>query len=108
MEFCKNVNAYAVAPWFGIGRGFYNTVNVCPNFFAAYQEYRAAVLIHEVSHLCGTKDHEYFSHPSGIKRTPSRYNPNKLKRWVDITHTSAEAFEFWGIKGFCLPEDCSL
>lgn len=95
----KRSMAYAAPALFGLGRKS-RTISLCPGYFEdSPREYRAAVVIHELSHHCGADDHEYFSHAYSIDSTPKQFIEKspfysfKMKK-VDITHTSAEAFEY--------------
>lgn len=57
-----------------------------------------AVIIHELSHACGTNDAAYFRHK---KNTPKDVF---FTAWSNIAST----YEYWGTFGFCVPGiDCS-
>ncbi len=75
------------------------TVNLCPKIYGdkKYPSYknRAAVIVHEASHTCGTLDCEYGRHP------------RKGDFGVFGSSANADNFEYWAKKGFCLPGfDC--
>lgn len=123
-------NAYAYVIGYIIPNPFKKNknLNFCPIYWQVqHQEYQTAVIIHEISHLCGTDDIEYFSgdgyttgvprHTQEIELKP-RTRPNgelidmfpKRKPEIylkNISAKNADSFEFWGIYGFCLPgHDC--
>jgi hypothetical protein len=55
---------------------------------------QAAIVIHEVSHSCGTLDFEYNRSPR------NQYGPFNIA-------SNADNFEYWAVHGFCLPDlDC--
>ncbi|WP_408096456.1 M35 family metallo-endopeptidase [Peredibacter sp. HCB2-198] len=94
-----------------------NLLNLCSNYWATPDDYKSAVIIHEISHLCGTRDYEYISDPGyviGVPKDTKEVN-KKFHLWkkspktktVNIAATNADSYEFWAIKGFCLPGfDC--
>ena len=93
------------------------SLNLCPAYWSTPEDYKSAVIIHEISHLCGTKDHEYISDPGyviGVPKDTKEVN-KKFRLWMkspktkvlNIAASNADSYEFWAIKGFCLPGfDC--
>lgn len=85
-----------------------------PYFSRKKRQYRSAVLLHEVSHKCGTRDWKYLNTLSG-EFINSPIESHKLKvagKWrtsnvKEITAKNADNFEYWAVQGFCLPDyDC--
>lgn len=54
-------------------------------------------LIHEATHKCGTNDADYFY----------QRNQKPHSEWYSEWHNIASTYDYWSIKGFCVPEiDC--
>ncbi|WPU63398.1 M35 family metallo-endopeptidase [Peredibacter starrii] len=94
-----------------------NNLNLCPVYWLGPQDYKSAVIIHEISHLCGTRDHEYISDPGYVVGVPKNMKEvnKKFRLWkkspktktVNIAAVNADSYEFWVLYGFCLPGfDC--
>jgi hypothetical protein len=76
---------------------------------------RAAVILHEVSHKCGTIDWAYFtvngepvSKPieKVSVKIPASTNNQKME-FDNLTAENADNYLYWALKGFCLPDyDC--
>jgi hypothetical protein len=114
-KICEEATAY-VNHTFKTFQNFFDTVSLCNNYFEANSDkHRPAIIIHEVSHLCGMTDHVYFSWSSYHNKVPSkkiktltRRHPKtrrKLKRkiYIDLSTTNADHFEYWSKNGFCIP-----
>lgn len=121
---CSTANAY-VYSFFGFGP---STVNLCSGFWNSNNKtYKAAMILHEISHICGTEDHEYISYDGYKERAPGdeksrtvtiKYNlgpPGKTTLFknsvhvekTNITASNGDTYEYWAIYGFCLPGlDC--
>lgn len=91
---CKGANAHTVR-WLG------NGVRLCDGYFnCVNQNYRAAVIVHELAHKAGANDHVYYSScNSGASAAPPT---NTKKAWSTI----AESYEYWARFGFCIPGKC--
>ena len=98
-----------------------NEVFLCPDYFEQNREYQAAVIIHEISHICHTEDHKYFSYPysnvigsvpstkeaTRSWRHPKTRKTKKTSYQKNIISTNADTYEYWALYGFCLPGyDC--
>lgn len=87
-------------------------------------KYQAGLLIHELSHLCGTEDHKY---TTGIDSAPffkgnwqreapepsphviaKQYLPTDLLSKTDVPWIeNADHYRVWSLFGFCIPgDDC--
>ena len=105
---------------------FFNEVNIRPisnnlSFF-----YQASLLIHELSHICGTEDLICATEDSKSYVPTSSYNPTNVKpseqvlknyshlikilgnkMTVENWSDSADHYRLWSLYGFCIPgEDC--
>ena len=86
---CKKANAHTVM-W--LGRG----MRACSGYFeCGNQDYRAAVIVHELAHKAGANDKRYFS---GCSTGPSASPPTNID-WSKI----ADSYEYWARFGFCIP-----
>ncbi len=95
-------------------------ITLCGPYWAYEEKFQRAVLVHEVSHLCGTDDIDYFSYDYKIKYKPKDYavavNPFYLLKGhkddkgifiLNRAHLNADSYEYWVRKSFCLPGyDC--
>lgn len=71
-----------------------NSIKVCRSYFTKSEdEWRAAVLVHEISHLFYSADAEDFSESSPPK-------DGTIIPW----HQNAETYDYWIQHGFCVPE----
>ena len=87
---CKGANAHTVA---FVGTG----VRFCDGYFSCNrQDYRAAVIVHELAHKSGANDKVYFS---SCYSSRSKSFPKSLKTWS----RTAESYEYWARFGFCIP-----
>lgn len=85
-------------------------IQLCPAYFKEMKRKdRSAVLLHEVSHMCGTEDWIYL----GLGRTTVPIDSDRiikagtLKTVRNLTAHNADNFRYWAVKGFCLPDyDC--
>ncbi|MCO4753419.1 MAG: hypothetical protein KC478_03000 [Bacteriovoracaceae bacterium] len=75
-----------------------NEVKVDGNYLPyAGDKFLVGTIIHEATHKCGTNDANYFYQT----RTKPRSN------WYSGWHNTASTYDYWSIKGFCIPEiDC--
>lgn len=63
------------------------------------KDFTGAVILHELSHHCGSKDHDRFSSASDYHFA----KPTEIERW----HENADHFEYWFNFPFCIPGvDC--
>lgn len=94
----------------------FNRIYLCPRYFNNGKIYQAAVVVHEVSHLCGTDDIHYLESWQKPKQYGTYFNPlyllgNKEYPGIKIgraSHLNGDAYEYWVRKGFCLPGyDCT-
>ena len=104
-------------------------LNLCPKFWKDDKESvseRAGVIFHEISHFCGTIDHEYYfkagttpnekklvknrtrlTRPNGEPIYPTHAKPLPYYH-DDIACTNADSYRYWLVNGFCLPGyDCA-
>ena len=120
-KICETAIAY-VNHSFSTFRDFFDTVSICPNYLNSDhpKSFRSGVLIHEISHLCGARDHHYFNGPYSHGEVPSvklkrvtRRHPKTRRKIVkefnlDISANNADTYEYWSRYGFCLPMiDCN-
>lgn len=99
---CKNLNAFTTK-FAGLPL-FKDEINLCSQILLNDSEYQQSVIVHEVSHLCGTEDYEYFSFPAGTRGVPKQYFQKSAKsRSLDISDRNGDHFEYWARYGFCLP-----
>ncbi|MBT3980150.1 MAG: hypothetical protein HOE90_02290 [Bacteriovoracaceae bacterium] len=69
-------------------------ISLCNRLFKKGDYKQAAILVHELSHTCGTLDFEYDDKP-------------RKHYGIFGVIANAESFEYWIKKGFCLPGlDC--
>lgn len=101
-------------------RGFTpNLITLGSSYFLYAQEKRAAILIHELSHFCGTEDLEYYlldnRAPGKLPASPftrlkREGNPLTGYRFLGDAGSSAvngDNYALWAINGFCVPKfDC--
>jgi hypothetical protein len=74
-------------------------VFLCKNFSKLSPQAQQSVILHELTHLCGTGDKAYFAHEPYEFNDPN----NKTKNW----QRNADHYEFWLNNGFCIPGfDC--
>lgn len=81
-------------------------IYLCPFYrLADTYKFRASILLHELSHHCGTYDLQYLHDE---QQRPIRFSSrSKSGLKVDVSHLNAANFDYWADKGFCLPEfDC--
>lgn len=73
---------------------------VCPKLMDDQPpELVGAIVLHELTHHCGAKDHDYFSAASDYWFT----KPTDIERW----HENADHYEYWFNFPFCVPGvDC--
>ena len=104
-------------------------LNLCPRYWNQDKEAlseRAGVMFHEISHFCGTLDHQYYwkaddapnekklvknttrlTRPNGEEIYPGHLKPPAYYH-EDIACTNADSFRYWAVNGFCLPGyDCA-
>lgn len=79
-----------------------NLIRTCSDFTNDKAVFIAGIIIHEVSHLCGTEDHEYLG-----KRNAKMTIKPKLSYPEGDGELNADSFRYWFENGFCIPEkDC--
>lgn len=95
-----------------------NLITLGPSYFLHAKEKRPAMLIHELSHFCGTDDFEYYLHkwgPGKIPSTPFTQLERKGNFLTGYTYSgyagssakNADNFALWVINGYCVPQfDC--
>lgn len=90
-------------------------IYICNAYFDRKQRsLRSAVLLHEVSHKCGTRDWKYLNGYDGkFNHYPiETQKMNMAGSWFkvpvrNLTPNNADNFEYWALRGFCLPDyDC--
>ncbi len=107
----RDVNAYTTPAL------YYQKIFICPNLWLRNNlVYQAAVIIHEVSHLCGTDDIKYIDGPGNKPKPYATYfNPLYALGKTSLpgikigsaSHLNGDTYEYWMKKGFCLPGyDC--
>lgn len=95
-----------------------NQIKSCLNYLYFTENFTAGIILHEVSHLCGTDDHEYLLDQQENNAGPQLTYDFKLIRkesGVEIKkkiffsqgHLNADSYRYWYILGFCVPgRDC--
>ncbi len=95
-----------------------NQINSCLDYLYFTPGFTAGVILHEVSHLCGTDDHEYLLDQQENNIEPQLTYDFKLVRkesGVEVKkkifssrgHMNADSYRYWYILGFCVPgRDC--
>ncbi|WPU63397.1 M35 family metallo-endopeptidase [Peredibacter starrii] len=102
-------------------------LNLCPRYWKEEDAHeRAGVMFHEISHFCGTIDHQYYwklndapnekklvknstrlTRPNGEPIYPDHLKPPAYYH-EDIACTNADSYRYWADNGFCLPGyDCA-
>lgn len=97
-------------------------INFCGHYYSWQQSsQRSAIILHELSHLCGTDDLKRINPRKTIIKAPSarhyNWSESMIKNsWMsnlfdvkgmDPSAKNADNFRFWGLYGFCLPGyDC--
>ncbi len=111
----KTVYAY-MEHYFSINR---ETISICKPYLMVPDINRSAMLLHEVSHLCGTDDEDFlFSEKFKALQKPSvgvksqtnysifGFDILRLKQML-TGYNNADNYAYWSIYGFCLPGfDC--
>lgn len=120
VKFKKERLMYVVRNW-----GFYENIVHYEELASWYSpRYQAGLLIHELSHLCGTEDYEYTTEDDGPPyrkashereaREPrpdtiaQKYLPTEMLSKTDISWAeNADHYRVWSLLGFCIPgTDC--
>ncbi len=77
-------------------------IRACPDFAVDRPDFVAGIILHEVSHLCGSEDLEYL----GTRNERMKIKP-KLNYPEGSGELNADSFRYWFENGFCIPEkDC--
>lgn len=101
-ESCHHANAYVTQIRIPILGTIHNParIHVCTPLMKNYQTVAVGgILLHELSHKCGTDDLEYFITPYDFNYV----NASSLKNW----DKNADHFEYWYHNSFCIPGlDC--
>lgn len=101
------------------------SIELCPQFTKFTREFdRAHILVHEISHLCGTVDTRYMgisdeSHDHGLSishmRNPVTYKTTRTYTFAGFNvyssdsydaHQNADNYAYWARFGFCIPGEC--
>lgn len=76
------------------------TIRACPKATDDSPEFLAGVIVHEVSHLCGTEDFEYLKEK--IPKTDYVIEGSN-----ENGSLNADSYRYWFEHGFCIPDrDC--
>lgn len=101
---------------------FMYNVTLCPRYFTRDKHDRAAIMIHEISHICGTDDYKYIFDAKGVPTDSLRsgdfyqskfqlnlfgYQILNVKKANYHSTENADNYRYWAKYGFCLPGyDC--
>lgn len=81
---------------YSIGGRVSNKVRLCPFFWQSTASFHAGAFLHEVSHVCGTRDATYFGDHGRWMGAPRNVDRSS---WADI----ADTYSYWARYGFCVP-----
>lgn len=95
-----------------------NTIHSCLESVYYNIPVTAGIILHEITHLCGTKDFEYYLDGEEVNTEPQLNYDYKIKRkGEEFTakkrviakrgHKNADSYRYWYEMGFCMPNrDC--
>lgn len=81
-------------------------IRVCPQVKEDGPEFIAGIIVHEVSHLCGTDDFSYLGKRGELDLKVPSFD-YLIEGRNESGTMNADSYRYWFEKGFCLPEkDC--
>ncbi|MBD66280.1 MAG: hypothetical protein CME62_13800 [Halobacteriovoraceae bacterium] len=91
-----------------IGLNFWtdDKINICPRYFngeGINDINRAATLVHEASHYCGTDDLYGMGHAGMTEAGYAALDIPAQANGVDTRINNADNYEVWAVGGFCIP-----